>query len=126
MRAAVDIVLRAITVIDAGVFLAAAAMNAGARIALGPIDWSFGVPVWQAGVGEAVIGLALLAAAVRSRTRLYWIAYLLSIFGIAFGLLSARVVGAAHDIHVLLVPLAVVGVAVLIWRSLERAGAVAR
>ena len=106
-------VLRAVTVLDAAVFLIAAAQNMGARIAVGPLDWYFPAPIVQAGVGEAVIGLALLAAAGTMRKSYLSIAYGLSIFGITFGLLSQRVVGAPREIHVLLVPLAVVGVMLL-------------
>ncbi len=42
---------------------------------------------------------------------LYWTAYVLSALGIAFGLSSARVVGAAREIHLVLVPLAAIGLA---------------
>jgi hypothetical protein len=66
-------------------------------------------------MGE-IIGVLLLSATLRDRAKLYWIAYVLSVLGIAFGLASARVVGAAREIHVLLVPLAAVGIVLLVWR----------
>lgn len=109
--------LRVLTVLDAGVFLVAAAQNLGARLAVGPVDWYFPSPIAQAGAGEAVIGLALLVAAATMRRSHLSIAYALSIFGITFGLLSQRVVGAPREIHALLVPLAVAGVMLL--RSLR-------
>jgi hypothetical protein len=105
-----------VTLVDSLVFLAAFLENMGLRLALGPVDFYFGVPVWQAGIGELVIGVLLLAATLRDRAKLYWIAYVLSVLGIAFGLASARVVGAAREIHVLLVPLAAVGLVLLLWR----------
>ena len=104
------------------VFLAAFLQNMGLRLAVGPFDFYFSEPVWQAGIGEAVIGVLLLVAAFRDRTTLYWIAYALSVLGIAFGLASARVVGAAREIHILLVPLAAVGIAVLLWRGTRTRG----
>jgi len=88
----------------------------GLRVAVGSVDFFFSQPVWQAGIGEAAIGLLLLAAAWRDRWRPYVTAYALSALGIAFGLVSQRVVGAAREIHVILVPLAVAGIALLAWR----------
>jgi hypothetical protein len=111
------LVLRALTVVDGLVFLTAAFQNFGLRITAGPIERWFPVAIWQAGVGEAVIGVALLAAALSDRTRAFSVAYAMSVVGIGFGLLSSRVVGPARDIHLLLVPLAVVGVVALVWRS---------
>jgi hypothetical protein len=113
-------ILRAITFVYAAVFVAAALQNFGLRLA----DWYFSEPIWQAGAGEAVIGVVLLVAAFRARLRLYWIAYALSVLGIAFGLLSVRVVGAAREIHVILVPLAIVGVALVVWQTMRERGAV--
>lgn len=107
------IVLRAVTLLDGGLFLLAAAQNMGARIAIGPVDWYFAAPIVQAGIGEAVIGVVLAAAAIVMRKGFLSIAYGLSIFGITFGLLSQRVVGAPREIHALLVPIAVVGVMLL-------------
>ena len=49
---------------------------------------------------------------------LYWTAYVLSALGIAFGLSSARVVGAAREIHLVLVPLAAIGWPILAWRRI--------
>jgi hypothetical protein len=109
--------LGALTVAYGLVFLASFLQNIGLRLTVGPLDFYFGEPVWQAGIGEAVIGALLLAAAVRNRATLYWIAYLLSVVGIVIGLSSARVVGAAREIHVLLVPLAALGIVLLLlWR----------
>ena len=117
MPRAVTAVLRAITLVYGVVFLASFLQNMGLRMTLGPIDFYFGEPIWQAGIGEAVIGTLLLLAAARDGLKSYWIAYLLSVLGIVFGLSSARVVGAAREIHVLLVPLAAVGLSLLVWRQ---------
>jgi hypothetical protein len=100
--------VRGALVVDAVVFLAAALLNLGVRVPLGLVELRFAVPVWQAGVGEAIIGLTLLAAGLTARARLAWVGFWLSVVGIVFGLSSPRVQGAARDIHLVLVPLAVV------------------
>jgi hypothetical protein len=112
--------LRAAFAIDAVVFLLAALLNFGIRIPLGFAELNFPVPIWQAGIGEAVIGLALLAAAARARGALPWVAFWLSVAGIAFGLSSARVQGPARDIHVILVPLAIILFCLLLWQRQQR------
>jgi hypothetical protein len=108
--------LRRLTFVYSLAFLASFLQNIGLRLSLGPVDFYFSEPIWQAGIGEAVIGALLLAAAMRDRMKLYWIAYLLSVVGIVIGLTSSRVVGAAREIHIVLVPLAGLGIALLIWR----------
>src|SRR5438477_11294209 len=107
--------LRAALFVDAVVFLTAALLNLGTKIPLGFAELSFPVPIWQAGIGEAVIGLTLLAAAVTGRATIAWVAFWLSIVGIVFGLSSAKVQGPARDVHVLLVPLAVIVFGLLMW-----------
>ncbi len=119
-RTATAAVLRGVLCLDAFVFLAAALLNAGVIIPLGSTQLSFPVPIWQAGVGEAVIGLALLAAGVAGNTTGAWVAFWLSVAGIAFGLSSPRVQGPARDIHLLLVPLAVIVFALLMWQREQR------
>jgi hypothetical protein len=99
-------VLRATLLVDGGVFLLAALLNLGGRIPLGFTELSFPVPIWQAGLGEAVIGVLLSSAAITRRGTLAWLAFGLSVVGIAFGLRSAQVQGPAREIHILLVPLA--------------------
>ena len=111
----VVIILRAALFVDAVVFLTAALLNLGTKIPLGFAELSFPVPIWQAGIGEAVIGLALLAAAVTGRATIAWVAFWLSVVGIAFGLSSAKVQGPARDVHVLLVPLAAIVFGLLLW-----------
>lgn len=115
LRTPVTRVLRVVLVVDAVVFLTAALLNFGLHIPLGFAQLSFPVPIWQAGIGEAIIGLALLAAAVTGRMRIAWVAFWLSVVGIVFGLSSARVQGPARDIHVILVPLAIVVFGLLLW-----------
>src|ERR1035437_7488808 len=67
-----DSILRATLFVYAVVFLSAALFNFGAQLTIGSADLSFPNPIWQAGVGEAVIGLALLAAAFRPYGRGSW------------------------------------------------------
>jgi len=114
------VVLRAALIVDAAVFLLAALLNFGAKIPLGFVELNFPLAVWQAGIGEAVIGLALLAAAVTGRSAIAWGAFGLSVVGIVFGLSSARVQGPAREIHIVLVPLAVVVFALLLWVRQQR------
>ncbi len=116
VRDASVVVLSAVNILDAVVFLVAAALNLGARIPLGVAQLSFPVAIWQAGVGEAAIGLVLLAAAATASPRLSWVAFGMSAIGILFGLSSARVQGPAREVHVLLVPLAMVILGLLVWR----------
>ena len=120
MSTSSDRLLRALTAAYGLVFLASSLQNFGLRLSLGPLDFYFGEPIWQAGAGEAVIGILLVAAAVRESRPLYWTAYVLSVLGIAFGLSSARVVGAAREIHLVLAPLAAIGLAILAWRRIGR------
>jgi hypothetical protein len=101
-------VVRGWLVLDGAVFLVAALLNWGARIPLGLGTLAFVPAVWQAGIGEAVVGGSLVAAGVTGRRRLAWLGLGLSVLGIAFGLRSHAVQGAARQVHVLLVPLAVV------------------
>ena len=119
-----DLATRSALVIDGGVFAAAALFNFGVRLPIGLTTLEFPQPVWQAGVGEALIGLSLLTAGLTGRVGLGWAALALSIAGIAFGLSSPRVVGPAHDIHVLLVPLAiaVAGLMSVRWWVARRSG----
>lgn len=107
--------LRDFLFLDATVFLVAALLNAGISIPLGFAELRFGVPIWQAGLGEAVIGLALLAGALTGRTTLAWVGFWMSVIGIVIGLSAARVQGLARDIHVVLVPLAVIVFGLLVW-----------
>ncbi len=111
-----DSILRATLFADAVVFLSAALFNFGAQLTIGSADLSFPNPVWQAGIGEAVIGLALLAAAFRPYGRGSWVAFWVSVVGIAFGLSSSRVQGPAREVHLVLVPLAILIFGLLIWR----------
>jgi hypothetical protein len=117
------ILLSIITVVDAAVFLTASLLNIGFRVVLGPVELGFPVPIWQAGIGEAVIGATLLAAVISDRMKVFWTAYVMSLLGIAFGLLSVKVVGPAREIHVLLVPLAVIGLVLSAWRQSRAADA---
>lgn len=107
--------LRGALLVDALVFLGAALLNLGVRVPLGFAEVGFSVPVWQAGVGEAVIGGTLLAAGLTARARLSWVAFWMSALGIAIGLSSERVQGAARDLHVVMVPLAVILLVLLLW-----------
>ena len=114
--------LRVMLLVDGGMFLYAALLNFGMRIPLGITELGFPVPIWQAGLGEAVIGLLLISAAVTQRGAIAWLAFGLSVVGIAFGLRSSQVQGPAREIHVLLVPLALLVFALLAWRQRELDG----
>src|SRR5438105_7970017 len=124
-RMPADIILRAALFVDAVVFLTAALLNLGTKVPLGFAELSFPVPIWQAGIGEAVIGLALLAAAVTGRATISWVAFWMSVAGIVFGLSSSRVQGPARDVHVLLVPLAAIVFVLLMFLG-SRAASCAR
>jgi hypothetical protein len=113
-------VLRAVCCIDGLVFLLAAALNFGLQVPFGDARLYFADPIWQAGIGEAVIGLMLLAAGITGRRSIIWVAFWLSILGIAFGLASARVQGLAREIHVVLVPLSLVILGLLLWLRPQR------
>jgi hypothetical protein len=115
-RKSVPALLQIVILVDALVFLAAALFNFGAKIPLGFTELSFPVPIWQAGIGETVIGLVLFAAVVTGRGTIAWVAFWMSVFGIVFGLSSPRVQGPARDIHVILVPLAAIVFGLLVWQ----------
>ncbi|MCL5952792.1 MAG: hypothetical protein M1132_13930 [Chloroflexi bacterium] len=113
------VILRAAIFIDAVVFLTAALFNEGVKVPLGLAVLGFPAPVSQAGIGEAVIGLALLAAAVTGSITVSWVALWLSVAGIIFGLSSPAVQGPARDVHILLVPLALIVFGLLMWQRQE-------
>ncbi len=109
--------LRAALFADGTVFVLAALFNLGLALPLGLAELDFPVPIWQAGIGEAVIGSALLVAAVTGRAAVAWVAFAMSVGGIAFGLASPRVEGPARDIHILLIPMALIVFALLLWQG---------
>lgn len=105
--------LRILLMVDAAVFLAAALFNFGLTVPVGFTTLRFADPIWQAATGEAVIGTMLLAAGLTEGRRLSWTAFAMSVLGIAVGLSSDRVQGAARDLHVVLIALAVIVVVLL-------------
>jgi hypothetical protein len=100
-------ITRAVLALDGTVFLGSAVLNWGPQFPLGFMTIAFVPHVWQAGIGELVVGCSLVAAAWTGRPKLAWIALGLSVLGIAFGLSSRSVQGAARSVHIVLVPLAV-------------------
>jgi hypothetical protein len=102
-------------VLDGIVFAASALLNFGVRIPAGFTGLAFPAHVWQAGVGEAVIACPLIGSAVSGSRRLSWVAFWMSVVGIAFGLISRQVQGPARQIHVVLVPMAIVLGIGLLW-----------
>jgi hypothetical protein len=62
--------LRGALLVDAVVFLTAALLNMGVWVPLGFAELRFAVPVWQAGIGEAIIGITLLVAGLTGWARL--------------------------------------------------------
>jgi hypothetical protein len=106
--------LRIVLVLDAAVFFGAALFNFGLEVPLGFATLRFADSIWQAGTGEAVIGALLLAAGLTGGRRWSWVAFVMSVLGIAFGLSSNRVQGAARELHVVMVALAVLVLALLL------------
>lgn len=106
--------LRIVLVLGAAVFFGAALFNVGLRVPLGLTTLRFADPIWQAGTGETVIGALLLAAGLTRGRRLSWAALVTSVLGIVFGLSSNRVQGAARDLHVVMIALAVLTLALLL------------
>jgi hypothetical protein len=115
------VVNKVVFIVDGVVFLVCALLNWGLRVDLGFVTLAFAPAVWQAGIGEAVIGVILLAAALTGSRLIGWIAFGLSVLGIAFGLSSRAVQGAAREVHLILVPLAIIVlVLMLVTRSGQR------
>ena len=106
--------LRIVLVLDAAVFFGAALFNFGLEVPLGFTTLRFADSIWQAGAGETVIGAVLLAAGLTRGRRLSWVALVMSVLGIAFGLSSDRVQGAARDLHVVMIAFAVLLLALLL------------
>ena len=106
--------LRVVLVLDAAVFFGAALFNFGLEVPLGFTTLRFADSIWQAGTGEIVIGAVLLAAGLTGGRRLSWVALVMSVLGIAFGLSSDRVQGAARDLHVIMIAFAVLLLALLL------------
>ena len=88
----------------AALFLLSAALNLGVRIPLGFTELRFVSPSPSIAALEALIGAALLGASAFSNSYLYGGAYLLATVGIAEGLLSAGVQGAARELHETMIP----------------------
>ncbi len=105
--------LRIVLFLDAAVF-GAALFNFGLEVPLGFTTLRFADSIWQAGTGETVIGTVLLTAGLTGGRRLSWVALVMSVLGIAFGLSSDRVQGAARDLHVVMIALAVLVLALLL------------
>lgn len=106
--------LRIALVLDAAFFFGAALFNFGLEVPLGFTTLRFADSIWQAGTGETVIGALLLAAGLTKGRGLSWVAWAMSVLGIAFGLSSDRVQGAARDLHVAMISLAVLVLALLL------------
>ena len=127
--------LSALTVIVAAIYLVAAILHLGARVALGPVVLAFPAPIPSAAVVESMIGLALAAGAtalalgVRPARTISWAAYLFALVGTLFGLSIGLVRGLpAPDIWVHLVMLIGLGCGfvLLLAGQPQRDGAVGR
>jgi hypothetical protein len=114
------IAVRVLCVLDGIVFATSAILNFGFKIPVGFTELAFPAHVRQAGIGEAVIASALIAGGVSGRPRLCWVAFWMSVVGIAFGLISRQVQGPAREIHVVLVPLAILLGLGLLWSRQQR------
>lgn len=107
--------LRIALLVQALTFLTAAALNFGARIPLGIATLQFPLRIIPAGAGEAIIGAALLVAAVTMSRAWAWIGFWLSAGGIAFGLVAtSRSGNPAFDVHLVMAALAIVVLALLL------------
>jgi hypothetical protein len=115
-------ILLILTALDGLIFLGASVLNFGAKIPIGFTVLSFSTPVLPAGIGEIVIGATLIVAAALAspRLRLFWLAYVLAFFGIAFGLLSNQVQGYARSLHVVMLPLTLLGFILLVLEARDR------
>lgn len=106
--------LRIVLLLGAAIFFGAALFNFGLEVPLGFTTLRFGDAIWQAGAGETVIGAVLLAAGLTAGRRSSWVAWVMSVLGITFGLSSDRVQGAARDLHVVMIARAVLTPALLL------------
>jgi hypothetical protein len=108
--------LRIALIIDGLAFATSAALNFGAQIPLGMVTLSFPVRIIQAGVGEAIIGIALLGAGASLNRGLAWLAFWLSVAGTAFGMVATAVgSGPVWSVHVVFASLALVVLGLLVW-----------
>ena len=109
------VALRAVILVDAVVFLTASLLNAGIIISLGFTEMGFAVPIWQAGIGEAVIGLVLLIAAATERATLSgWLCGCRSLASPS-ALAPPRYRGPHATFTVSSVPLALIILGLLMW-----------
>jgi len=108
--------LRVALLAEAITFLTAAAMNFGVHIPLGFTTLQFPLRIIPAGIGETVIGAALLLAGLTLNRAASWIGWWLSVGGIAFGLVAtSRSRGPAFEMHAAMVALAIAVLALLLW-----------
>lgn len=104
-----SVLLRIALIVNGLVFATSAALNSGARIPLGVVTLAFPVAILPAGIGEAVIACALLAAGVSQQRSLAWLAFWLSVAGTAFGLVATSLgEGPVWVVHVVDVVLALI------------------
>ena len=114
MASSVRQVLRLDSSLLAFIFLLSAALNLGARIPLGLATLTFESPEASIGGFEIFIAAFLILSVVFSRLYLYGGAYLLAGVGITEGLLSPEVIGLARSLHEVMIPFAVLGLALLL------------
>ena len=109
MPSKVSLVLRLITIATALVFLFSAALNLGVKVPLGSYVLSFSDPQSSIATFEILIGAIFAVSSAISRILLYGGAYFLAFVGITFGLFSPDVQGLARSLHLIMLPLALVG-----------------
>ncbi|HLG71636.1 MAG TPA: hypothetical protein VK009_14540 [Chloroflexota bacterium] len=111
--------LRFSVLVDAAIFFVTSALNLGVHMPLGFTSIGFPAPAVQAGVGELIIGAALLLAAVVRDRSAYWTALALSGIGIAFGLRFSRSGSPQLAIHLVLLALGLLSLGLLVWSELS-------
>ena len=110
------VALRIALIVNGLAFATPAALNFGAQIPLGIVTLAFPVGIVPAGVGEAIIGIALLLAGVSQHRPLAWLAFWLSVAGTAFGLVATSAgSGPTWSAQVVDASLTLVVVGLLVW-----------
>ena len=102
-----------ISIITAALFLLSAILNLGEKISLGSVQLSFSNPSSSIATFEIVIGIILLLSVAVPRAYVFGGTYILALVGILSGITSKSVVGLAHNLHLLMAPVDLLGILLL-------------